>query len=133
MQTLSSSPEGLPFKTTQSWQSGTVRWVEVHIFDMIQSFIINGTGSDILRSSKELQNTGCPFLHIKDWQDNFYEVVGSETGLDILEVVDKDGNKFEVSPYQEETESGQYITDDGSHGIVWQEEYFNRYLFQPIR
>lgn len=124
MQTLSSA-EGQPFESTLDYQSGTVRYVEVHIFEMILDFI-RKSGTDIIHTAKELQLTGCPFLHIKDWQDNCYEVVGSETGIDILEVLDKDGNKFEVLPYDDETSTN----DD--HGIPWQEEYFDRYLFRPM-
>ena len=124
MQTLSSA-EGQPFKSTMQWQSGTVRFVEVDTYELILSFI-RQSGTDIIHTAKELQNTGCPFLHIKDYQDNVYEVVGSETGIDILEVLDKDGNKFEVQPYDDETD-----TND-NHGIPWQEEYFDRYVFRPM-
>ena len=126
MQTLSSA-EGQPFKSTLDYQSGTVRYVEVHIYEMILDFIYKGTGHDILQSAKALQTTGCPFLHIKDYQDNYYEVVGGETGIELLEVVDKDGNKFEVQPYDEDEDP------DNPTGIVWQEEFFNRYIFSPMK
>ena len=79
-------------------------------------------------TGKQLASTGCPFLHIKDYQDNYYEVVGAEIGIELLEVVDKDGNKFEVSPYDDGTED-----PDNPYGIVWQEEFFNRYIFSPMK
>ena len=127
MQT-STTAEGQPFESPLPYECGTVRYVEVHIYDMILDFIYKGTGHDVLQSAKQLQTTGCPFLHIKDWQGNLYEVVGGETGIDLLEVVDKDGNKFEVLPYDDGTED-----PDNPYGIVWQEEFFNRYIFRSMK
>tara|TARA_R100000152_G_C6595903_1_gene54726 strand:+ start:25 stop:405 length:381 start_codon:yes stop_codon:yes gene_type:complete len=125
MQTFQSAKTGQPFNSPMPWQTGTVRFVEVDTYELILSFI-RSNDMEIIQNAKELQNTGCPFLHIKDYQDNFYEVVGSETGIDLLEVLDKDGNKFEVQPYDDETD-----TND-NHGIPWQEEYFDRYVFRPM-